>query len=111
MPDQTPAQPFAQLLQLQRKGLLHAELTDQLQAVIAAVVQHGKAGSLTVKFSVKTSGDGAISVTDTYSAKVPTPPAEPSMFFADDSGQFSRDRLNQDKLPFTDIKSAKGSSA
>lgn len=98
-----PPQPFSQLLQLQRKGLLHAELSDQLQAVIAAVSEHGKVGALTVKFSVKPTGDGMVAITDTYSAKVPTPPAEPSVFFIDDTGQFSRDRLNQEKLAFTEV--------
>lgn len=106
-----PVQPFSQLLQQQRKGLLHAELSDQLNAVIAAVVEHGKAGSLTVKFAIKTTGDGVISVTDTYTSKVPTPPAEPSIFFADDSGKFSRDRLNQDRLPFTAVEGGSAEKA
>lgn len=108
--DRAPARKtktFTQFLLDLRKGRLHSELTDKLEEVVANCVQHGKAGSLTVTFKFKTTGDGVLSVIDQYAAKIPTPPADPSIFFADDSGQLSRDRLNQDRLPFTDIGGGK----
>ncbi len=104
MPDsQTERAPkaFTQFLQEQRRGLLSAELSDAMEAIVAAVVEHGKAGSLTISLKVKTTGDGVIAISDNYIAKIPTPPAEPSIYFADDTGRFERNRLNQDPLPFT----------
>lgn len=91
--------PFAQFVQEQRRGLLHAELSDALADVVAAVMKHGKKGSLTVKFEIKPEGDDAVSVSDKYDAKAPTPPAKASLFFADEAGQISRQRLNQPELP------------
>ncbi len=92
--------PFTQFLQHQRRGLLHAELTEAFAEVVAAVVRHGKTGKLTVTFTMKPKGDSAIEIADAYVAKAPTPPASASLFFADEIGRLSRDRLDQPKLPF-----------
>lgn len=102
------AKPFAQFIREQRKtpaGVprLHDELTEALQQVVAGVMEHGKAGKLTIAFTIKPQGEGAVQITDQWAVKVPTPPASPSIFFADDEGRLSRDRLDQEKLPFEGI--------
>jgi hypothetical protein len=102
-PDDHQVKPFTQFLLEQRRGLLHAELTDALNSVVAGVVQHGKAGKLTINLTIKTSGDGVVAIADTYAAKIPTPPAEPGIWFADESGAISRNRLNQEELPLRGI--------
>jgi hypothetical protein len=108
MPEDLPAtKPFAAFLREQRRGLLHAELSDALAAVVAGVVKHGKTGKLTVTFTIKPEGDEAITIADTYAAKVPTPPASASLFFADEYGHFSRQRINQIELPLRGIDGAK----
>lgn len=101
--DQPGAKPFGQFLREQRRGRLHDELSEQLQDVVAAVMKHGKTGALTVKFTVKPQGDGAIEIADAYTAKVPTPPAKASLFFADEQGRMSRERLDQPELPLQGI--------
>lgn len=95
--------PFAQFLQEMRRGLLHAELSDALADVVAGVVKHGKQGSLTLKITVKPENDEAISITDRYDAKVPTPPARAAIFFADEHGHISRERLNQLEMPLRGV--------
>jgi hypothetical protein len=96
---------ITQLIQQQRRGALHAELTDTVAQVVAAVMTHGKAGSVTIKLTIKPEGDEAVSIADSYSAKVPTPPAKASIFFADDTGKLSRARLNQPELPLQGLDS------
>jgi len=95
--------PFAQFLQEMNKGRLHADLSDELADLIGAVVEHGKKGTLTLKLDVKPQGDEAVAVAVTYGARPPQPPANPSIFFADASGQVSRQRLNQPELPLHEI--------
>lgn len=102
-PERAQTKPFAQFLQEQRRGLLHAELSDALADVVAGVMKHGKGGTLTVKFTVKPEGDEAITIADSYTAKVPTPPAKASIFFADEHGHMSRQRLNQLEMPLRGI--------
>ena len=95
---------ITQFLQRQRKGMLHEELSDQLAAIVAGVMEHGKAGKLTLTLDVKPHGDDSITITDKYVAKVPTPPAKPSIYFADESGRYSRDRLDQPELPLREVR-------
>lgn len=97
-------QTFTQFLLTQRRGALSTELDDKLTELVAGVVEHGKQGSLTLTLKFKTTGDGVLSVMDTYATKVPTPPAEPSTFFADADGRISRHRLDQDPLPFSTVQ-------
>ncbi len=56
MPDER--KPFAAFLQEQRRGALHGELSDSLQALVQAVAEHGKAGSLTLTTGIKPNADG-----------------------------------------------------
>lgn len=100
-PNDRPRQtmPFTQFLQQQRKGLLHEEITDALADIVAAVMSTGKDGSLTITLKVKPFGEDGITIQDKWTPKIPTPPAKPSVFFADEHGTFSRNRLNQPELP------------
>lgn len=102
--------PFTQLMLKQRKGLLHEELTDAVSELVAAVMKHGKKGSLTLKLTVAPHGDDGITIADTYSLKAPTPPAKPSIYFADEHGRFSRDRLDQPELPLREVKTPTGAA-
>lgn len=95
--------PITQFLLKQRKGLLHEELSESLAELVAAVMKHGKKGSLTVKFAVSPHGDDGITIADSYTLKAPTPPAKPSIYFADESGRYSRDRLDQPELPLRQV--------
>lgn len=104
--------PFTAFVQEIRKGALAAELSEALAQVAAAVVTHGKKGTLTVKFDLKPEGDnGAITVQDSYVSKPPTPPARPALFFADTTGQISRNRLDQPELPLREIAGGKSNDS
>lgn len=95
--------PFAGFLREARKGLLHEELSDALADIVAGVMKHGKAGKLTLTLTVKPEGEDAVTIADAYDAKVPTPPAKASLYFADEFGHLSRQRLNQLEMPLTGI--------
>ena len=95
--------PFASLLQEMNRGRLHADLSDEVADVIGAVVEHGKKGTVTLKLDIRPRGDDAVEIGVSYTARPPQPPASPSIFFADTTGQVSRQRLNQPELPLTGI--------
>ncbi len=99
MTDLPDAQQFAQLIRELRRGLLHAELSDASRNLIAGVMQHGKQGTLTLKLTIKPRGDGGVDIASDYVTRVPTPPATPTIMFADEDGRWSRNRLDQDPLP------------
>lgn len=96
--------PFAAVLQEQRSGGLHSELSEQLAAVVAAVAEHGKPGSVMVTLNVKPSEmPGAIVVSDDVKAKVPQPDKPASLFYSDDHGNLSRRDPRQPELPLREV--------
>lgn len=103
--------PFSLFLREQRRGLLHAELSDALADVVAGVMKHGKTGKLTITLTVKPEGDEAVTIADTYAARVPTPPAKASIFFADEDGHLSRQRLNQMEIPLRGVDGGRAPTA
>lgn len=99
--------PFAAWLQEQRNGSLHAELSEALGEVVAACGEHGKAGSVTLKLSVKPNKDGAtFLVTDTVVMKKPDGDRPAALFFADDEGNLSRNPPRQTELPLREVAGA-----
>lgn len=95
--------PFMAVLREQRNGMTHSELTDSLSEVVQAVLETGKAGSLTLTMKVSLSGDGAVIVTDDVKVKVPQPERKGSVFFADQFGNLSRSNPNQPELPLREV--------
>lgn len=94
--------PFAAFLQEQRGGLTHSELSDALAEVTAAVLETGKAGSVTVTLKIKPAGKGDASmvfVTDTVATKVPRADRAETLFFADSAGNLARKDPRQTELP------------
>ena len=84
--------PFATVLEGIDRGRVSDEATRALAEVVAAVRQHEKAGSVTVKIEVKPrKGDsGTVEVKAAASAKVPGPD-HAGVFFVDEGGQLTRD--------------------
>lgn len=100
----TTTKPFGQFLLEQRNGALHGELSDRLREVVEGVVQHGKAGALTLLVTVKPSGVGAqFLVTDEVRVKVPEADRGASLFFADQRGNLSRSDPRQPELPLREV--------
>lgn len=89
--DERQIKPFADWLALQRKGTLAAELAESLADLNRAVVETGKAGSVTLVINVKSNGDDtSVTITDDVKTKVPTPDRGKSIFFVDEHGNAER---------------------
>lgn len=107
--DEQPATPvpstmqFGTFLHQHRAAGLNNELTEELQRLVAAVVNQGKKGTLTLTIGVAPSEvDGAIVITDKVVTKTPEPDRDPSLFFSDAAGNISRRDPRQAELPIRD---------
>lgn len=84
-PDSSP-QPFTQFLFSYQRGQLDAELGEQLRDLVAAVVEHGKKGTLQLKVEVKPAGANAgeqLTVACDADVKPPKPVPPEQIFWAD----------------------------
>lgn len=102
MPESEPiARSFATWLQEQRAGVAHAEVTEALKELIAAVTEHQKGGSLTLKLEVKPAkvGVGTLLITDAVKVSLPEGDRPAAIFYADDEGNLSRHDPRQPRLP------------
>lgn len=110
MTDTDPApdpEPFTRTLHQIRSGALHAELTDQLTELVAAVMDTGKPGTLTLQLRVaKASKHGGhqMTVTDKVTVKTPQHDRAESFFFFDEaSGGIVRHDPLQPSLPLQEV--------
>lgn len=89
-----PSRPFFDVARELRRGEFLEECADQLQAVIAAVEETGKAGKLIIEIAVSPAsrGQGAVRVADKVMAKLPALPAgETIMFVTTDNNLVAND--------------------
>ena len=93
------ARPFLDYLREHRMGLTHAELSEAMQQLVAAVVAERKGGEITLKISVKPQGDGAVMVTDEVKLKLPKPTKGGSLFFVTPENNLVRQDPRQADLP------------
>lgn len=99
-----PPRPFTQFLQEQRNGSLHSELSEKLQELVQAVMEHDKGGSLTLVIKIKPAGNGInLVLSDDVQCKPPQPERPVALFYADDDGNLSRRDPRQPELPLRDI--------
>lgn len=99
-----PTKLFAAWIQEQRQGALHAELSEKLAELGAAVVDLQKGGTLTLKIAVAPAGkeQSAVVVTDEVKLKAPEDRGT-SMFFTDKDGNMHRRDPRQPELPLRDV--------
>jgi hypothetical protein len=115
--DDGQIRPFAAVLQDIGSGKLAARLATQLAELGAAVSETGKKGSITLKIEVappkKHSMDGALIVSGVSVAKIPEgdDAAPASIFFADGSGNLTRDDPRQQQLPLIGLPGQKAATA
>lgn len=95
------ARPFMDLLREHRGGATHDDLTEALHSVVEAVAAEGKAGSLTLKITIKpaSSKGSALLVTDEIKATLPKETRESSIFFVSEDNNLVREDPRQHKLP------------
>lgn len=97
--------PFAATLHDLNKGRTHAQLGDELAKLVAAVVETGKPGNLTLRLDVKRqSGDfDAVTITARIASKVPVFDTPASTFYVDDDGTLARTPPRQPSI-FSDLE-------
>ncbi len=103
-------QPFiATMLQVDRQtGVLSEDLTDAFFAVMDGVNQTGKAGSITLKISLKSSEEHVGATIATADVKKTVPKEKPDKaFFFMDNGIITEDDPKQKRLPLVGDKSRK----
>ncbi len=85
-----------------RKGEFASEAADDIATVVEAVRRTGRAGTVSIKFTIRPQGnseDGVVFVRDEVSAKLPRPEKKDTVFFATDEGRLSRRDPRQSELP------------
>lgn len=102
---------FSEFLLEQRRGHLHEQLSDALNEVVTAVVEHEKVGSLTLTVKVTPAGKGyspTVMLTDAIKLKVPEGAPEAALFFVDDDGNLTRRDPNQPELGLREVDTHTG---
>lgn len=94
------SKPFQLFLAEHRNGVLHDELSDKLQELVAAVAEENKGGTLTLKIVVKptSAGNGALTVTDEIKVAPPKQTKSGSIFFVSPENNLVREDPRQTKL-------------
>lgn len=89
----THIRPFADFLREQSAGKTHDDLTTGLAEVVAAVKDTGKKGTITLTITVAPldKNGNALTVTDSIKKAVPQHDRRKSIFYADNSGNLTKD--------------------
>jgi hypothetical protein len=75
---------------------------------VLATVEHGKKGSLSLKFEVQPNADGmTVTITDKVDVKKPEGARGAGIWFTDDAGNLSRRNPMQQELPLRDVTERK----
>ena len=92
--------PFADVLMDLDGGRIHAELSNALQKLVAAVADTGKKGSVTLQIALGPSKTEApFEAIPAVNLKLPAPNRRASVFYADDDHNLLRRDPNQQELP------------
>lgn len=97
----TELRPFAEFLQEHRRGGALYDASVALQTLVKAIEETGKAGSLTIKLSLKpdTQYGTLVGVTDHISVKLPELGHPASVFYMDGSHNLVRSDPGQLTIP------------
>lgn len=98
--DTTEPQDFAALLMQHARGRTHEELSSSLADLVRAVLDTGKAGSITYTVKVKPAKnvEGMVTIEDVVRSTVPQLDRPASMWFVDSAGRLSQDHPNQQSI-------------
>lgn len=99
------ARPFFDVFRELRRGGAIDEATDELQRVVAAVEETGKAGKLVIEISVTpaSKGQGAVKVADKITAKLPALPAGETIMFVTKDNNLVANDPRQTTLELKDV--------
>lgn len=97
--DEVATRPFADVFREMNKGRTHNEMSLALQDLVAAVLDTGKAGTLTLTLKISSAkSHDMVVVEDDVKVKKPQARAA-SLFYVDDQFNVRREDPNQDALP------------
>lgn len=95
---------FTSVINVLRRGLALAELSDALAEAVERARDTGKQASVTLKITVKPQGrDGQYAVIDDITSKLPKEEKAPTLMFGTPDGNLQRDDPKQQKM---DLRSA-----
>ena len=95
---------FTDFLREHRNGASHNDLSEALQALVAAVAAEGKSGTLTYTIAVKPTDKGeALIVTDAIKVTAPKSSRAGSIFYADADNNLVREDPRQSRLELRSI--------
>lgn len=101
------ARPFMDFLREHRNGSTHDDLSDKLQELVAAVIDEGKGGTLTLTISMKPMGkNDGLEVAADIKVKAPKPAAGVSIFFASPENNLVRQDPRQATMELREISPA-----
>ena len=90
---------FAAFLADLGRGQTAERLAEALAETCQAVEETGKAGSLSLRLTVKANGDGSVTVEDQITTKIPDAERGKTIFFVHGDGDLSRTDPRQPDLP------------
>lgn len=111
--EQRQTKPFSAVVQEIGSGTLAAKLAEQLQELTLAVVETGKAGTLTVALKVAPLKAGNVTnLVTTAKTTLKTPDDDiASVFFVDQYGNLTRDDPQQPTLPLRGLDNPRSATA
>jgi hypothetical protein len=94
---------FVEFLHEQRRGATHVELSDGLNKVTEAVVEHGKVGTITLTVKARPGGDDMVIVEDEIKLKIPEPGRAANIYYVDDDANLQREDPRQQRLNLREV--------
>lgn len=100
---------LTELLRKERKGTLMNDASAQMQALLQAVRENARKGSLTITLTVApANGEEMVSIVSEVSVKAPKSPAKASIYYLTDDNLLSRNNPNQEELALSVLPGKEG---
>lgn len=101
---------FAVFLQELRDGRVHADLSQQMEELLAKVKETGKGGELSLKIKIKPATRGGdvdkVTISDLITMNLPKPERGEDFFWLTDDNDLSRNHPKQASLELRDVTPA-----
>lgn len=102
------ARPFDEVFVELDSGRIAADARDKLAAVIAASIEHGKVGGLSIKLKIVPRGRSTVVIAAVVDASIPEADRQATTFFLDEANRPLRDDPRQERLPLADVREQRG---
>lgn len=102
-----PGKPFTDVVGEIRDGDLLAELTEELYAVMAAVRETRKAGSIKLAIKISPTGRDTVTLDAVHDSVIPKEPNPGTTFFVGRDNSLHRQDPNQPRLPLREVEFAR----